>query len=67
MRFGGSIEKAAESVKRALMVISKRDHTVTPQPALDFVGTLTADTLVLNSDCGHLAPLLPRRRAQASQ
>lgn len=52
--FGGSMEKAAANVKASVLVIvSKQDHTVTPQPALDFAALLHAKTLVLDSDCGH--------------
>lgn len=55
--FGGSMEKAAANVKASVLVIvSKQDHTVTPQPALDFAATLHAPTLVIDSDCGHGAP-----------
>lgn len=55
--FGGSMERAAANVKApVLVIVSKQDHTVTPQPALDFAATLHATTLVLDSDCGHGAP-----------
>ena len=55
--FGGSMEKAAANVKAPMLVIvSRQDHTVTPQPALDFAAALHAETLVLDSDCGHGAP-----------
>jgi homoserine O-acetyltransferase len=36
-------------------VVSKQDHTVTPQPARDFAHLLHAPLLELESDCGHLA------------
>jgi homoserine O-acetyltransferase len=52
--FGGSMEKAAANVKApALVIVSKQDHTVTPQPALDFAAILHAQTLVIDSTCGH--------------
>jgi homoserine O-acetyltransferase/O-succinyltransferase len=55
--FDGSMKKAAANVKASVLVIvSKQDHTVTPQPALDFAATVHAKTLVLDSDCGHGAP-----------
>jgi homoserine O-acetyltransferase len=55
--FGGSMEKAAANVRApVLVIVSKQDHTVTPQPALDFAATLHAQTLVIDSDCGHGAP-----------
>jgi homoserine O-acetyltransferase len=54
--FGGSMEKAAASVKaKVFVVVSKQDHTVTPQPARDFAQLLHAPLLELQSDCGHLA------------
>jgi len=54
--FGGSMEKAAAAVKaKVFVVVSKQDHTVTPQPARDFAHLLHAPLLELDSDCGHLA------------
>jgi homoserine O-acetyltransferase len=56
-KFGGSWEKTASAVKAQVFVISARlDHTVTPGPSLKFAKLLNAKTLVLESDCGHLAP-----------
>ncbi len=53
---GGSMEKAAASVKaRVFVVVAKQDHTVTPQPARDFAALLHAPLLELESGCGHLA------------
>lgn len=55
--FGGSMEKAAAAIKAKVFVIaSKYDHTVTPQPAIDFAHLLDAKLLVLDNDCGHQAP-----------
>jgi homoserine O-acetyltransferase len=55
--FGGSMEKAAAAVKaNVFVVVSKQDHTVTPQPARDFAALLHAPVFELESDCGHLAP-----------
>ena len=54
---GGSMEAAAKKVKaKVLVVASAQDHMVNPQPALDFAPLIHAQTLVLQSDCGHLAP-----------
>jgi homoserine O-acetyltransferase len=54
--FGGSMEKAAAAVNaKIFVVVSKQDHTVTPQPARDFAHLLHAPLLELESDCGHLA------------
>jgi homoserine O-acetyltransferase len=54
---GGSMEAAAKKVKaKVLVVAAAQDHMVNPQPALDFAPLIHAQTLVLQSDCGHLAP-----------
>jgi homoserine O-acetyltransferase len=37
-------------------VVAKQDHMVNPQPALDFAHMLKIEPVVLQSDCGHLAP-----------
>ncbi len=54
--FGGDMQKAAGTVRaRVLAVASLQDHMVTPWPALDFAKLMKAQTLELNSDCGHVA------------
>lgn len=54
---GGNLEDAAKKVKaRVLVVAAAQDHMVNPLPALDFAPLIKAKTLVLESDCGHLAP-----------
>ena len=56
-QFGGSMERAAAAVRaKTFVIISMFDHVVTPGPARDFARLLRAPTLVLNGDCGHLAP-----------
>ena len=55
--FGGSMEQAAAAVKAKVFVVaSKYDHTVTPQPAIDFARLLNARLLLFEGDCGHEAP-----------
>jgi len=55
--FGDSLEQAAAAVKAKVFVIAaKSDHVVTPGPAIDFAQLLHAPLVVLESDCGHLAP-----------
>lgn len=55
--FGGSMERAAASVKAKVFVITARfDHVVTRGPAQEFARLLHAKTLELDSDCGHMAP-----------
>jgi homoserine O-acetyltransferase/O-succinyltransferase len=56
-RFGGSMERAAASVKaKVFVIVATYDHVVTPQPARDFASLLHAPILELDSDCGHLGP-----------
>ncbi|HEY2468133.1 MAG TPA: alpha/beta fold hydrolase [Terracidiphilus sp.] len=53
---GGSLQDAAKKVKaRVLVIVAAQDHMVNPKPALDFAPLINAKTLVLESDCGHLA------------
>jgi homoserine O-acetyltransferase/O-succinyltransferase len=53
----GSLQDAAKKVKAKVLVIAAaQDHMVNPKPALDFAALIGAKTLVLESDCGHLAP-----------
>ena len=55
---GGQLQDAAAKVKaRALIVSSRHDHMVNPQPALKFAGMIGAQTLVLDGNCGHGAPM----------
>ncbi len=54
---GGSMQDAAKMVKaRVLIVVAAQDHMVNPRPALDFAPLIHAQTLILESDCGHLSP-----------
>ena len=54
--FGGSLERAAKSVKaKVFVVVAKFDHVVTPGPATEFATLLGAKLLSLDGDCGHLA------------
>jgi homoserine O-acetyltransferase len=53
--FGGSMPSAARRVRaRALIVISRRDHTANPQPSLALAKTIDAQVVELTTDCGHL-------------
>ncbi len=52
--FGHAMDRAAAAVKaRVLVIVSRYDHVVTPQPALDFAALLHARLIELDSDCGH--------------
>jgi len=55
--FAGSMEKAAARVRARVFVVASRfDHVVTPGPALEFAKKINAKVLVLEGECGHLAP-----------
>jgi homoserine acetyltransferase len=54
---GGSVEQAAKIVKaKVLVIVAEQDHMVNPKPALEFAKAINAETVVLSSNCGHLAP-----------
>ncbi|TCK75097.1 alpha/beta fold hydrolase [Acidipila rosea] len=54
---GGSIYDAAAKVKaRTLIINASQDHMVNPIPALAFAKLIHAQTVVLDSDCGHSSP-----------
>jgi homoserine O-acetyltransferase/O-succinyltransferase len=54
---GGSLYDAASKVKAKVLIINaSQDHMVNPLPALGFAKLIHAQTLVLDSDCGHMAP-----------
>ena len=53
--FGGDMERAAQAVRaRTLAVYSWDDHMVTAGPMAEFARRIRADTLVLQSPCGHV-------------
>ncbi len=53
---GGSIFVAARGVHARMLIINaQQDHMVNPIPALAFAKLVHAPTLVLTSDCGHMA------------
>jgi homoserine O-acetyltransferase len=55
--FHGSMSEAARAVKaKVLVVASRQDHMVNPAPALEFAKLLNATLVLLEGDCGHLAP-----------
>ena len=54
---GGSLFDAANKVKAKVLIVSAtQDHMVNPLPALGFAKLIHAQTMVLESDCGHMAP-----------
>jgi homoserine O-acetyltransferase len=54
---GSSLYDAANKVKTKVLVINAtQDHMVNPLPALGFAKLIHAQTLLLESDCGHMAP-----------
>ncbi len=65
--FGGSMERAAQVVKaRVFNIVAKLDHVVTPGPSLEFAQLLGTASLVLEGDCGHLAPSCESERVNAA-
>jgi homoserine O-acetyltransferase len=54
---GSSLEAAAGRIKaKVLLVNARQDHMVNPIPAIAFAPLIHAKLLVLEGDCGHLAP-----------
>lgn len=54
---GGSIYDAANKIKaKVFVIVGAQDHMVNPIPTLGFAKLVHAQTLVLDSDCGHMAP-----------
>jgi homoserine O-acetyltransferase len=54
---GGSLYDVANKVKAKVLVINAtQDHMVNPLPALGFAKLIHAQTLLLDSDCGHMSP-----------
>jgi len=52
-----SLDAAAARVKaRVFIVSSRRDHMVNPIPAINFAPLIHAKLLILEGDCGHIAP-----------
>ena len=61
--FDGSLRAAAATVRsQMLVIVSKQDHVVNPQPAADFARMLHAALLELDSDCGHRAHTCEMKR-----
>ena len=55
--YGGDIYAAAHTVQAKMLIVNAaEDHMVNPIPPLNFAKLLHAQTLVLTSDCGHMAP-----------
>lgn len=53
--FSGSLDAAAAVKAKALVIVAKTDHVVTPEPALDFARRMGAQILELQGNCGHRA------------
>jgi homoserine O-acetyltransferase len=52
--FGDSLEKAAAALKpKTLVIVGKEDHTVTPEPAIQFANFAHAELIELDDGCGH--------------
>ncbi|MFB3812585.1 MAG: alpha/beta fold hydrolase [Terriglobales bacterium] len=66
--FGGSVERAAAAVKpKFLIVVSTKDHMVTPGPAIEFAHATHSGLLMLDAtDCGHTATSCELPKVQAA-
>ncbi len=54
---GGSMYAVARTIQARMLIIgAEQDHMVNPVPALALAKLTNAQTLVLTSDCGHMAP-----------
>ncbi len=54
---GGDIFVTARAVQARMLIINaQQDHMVNPIPALAFAKLIHAQSVVLTSDCGHMAP-----------
>jgi homoserine acetyltransferase len=54
--FGLPLEQTARKIHAKLLVIvSKKDHMVNPEPAQEFAAAIEAPVVTLNSPCGHLS------------
>ncbi len=54
---GGDIFAVARIIQAKMLIINaEQDHMVNPIPALAFAKLIHAQTMVLTSDCGHMAP-----------
>jgi homoserine O-acetyltransferase/O-succinyltransferase len=65
--FAGDMQRAAAAVKaRVLVIVRLQDHMVNPQPAIAFARLLQAQTLELDSDCGHLITTCENQKIAAA-
>jgi len=65
--FGGSLEAAAHAVKaKTMIVVSRYDHTVTPDSARKFAQFMNVPVIELTGDCGHLATACEEGKLQAA-
>ena len=55
---GGTLAGVAHKITAPMLIVtSKRDHMVNPGPVTALAGLTGARQLVLDSDCGHMAPV----------
>lgn len=63
--FNGSMQQAAAHVKAKMLIVSsKQDHMVNPNPAIEFSKLLPAKLILIDSDAGHLAGNLGNTEAR---
>lgn len=55
--YGHSFEETAKVVRgEVFVIVSATDHLILPYQSIKFAKTLGCDLLILQNDCGHLAP-----------
>ncbi len=55
--YGGSFGETAKAVKgEVFVIVSATDHLILPYQSIKFAKTLGCDLLIVQNDCGHLAP-----------
>ncbi|QKX17625.1 alpha/beta fold hydrolase [Microbulbifer sp. YPW1] len=60
--FDGSMEHAAAAVKaRVLSIVDLQDHMVTPDPAIRFAALIGAESIELDTYCGHMTTFCEKK------
>ncbi len=61
--YGGSPEQAAAAVRaKPLVIVSRQDHILNPEPSRSFAPLIGAKMMELDSDCGHAAFLCEKEK-----
>ena len=61
--YGGSLEKIVSIIKaQPLVIFTKQDLMVNPEPVREFAGLMNAEILEISSDCGHMGVICEAER-----